>query len=195
MSRSGGTRYNSPVAHTPKTRRKGGFVTDTLNCDGFEGNPIPAEVAETAFERPRGIAGVEIRGTFAQVHVSGFEGDVMRHRIEVLRRVKDAGINLDFLKLTNSGMAFLIQESDAATLKQALEGHAPRVTVRSGRHIVMVHGANMRDEAGSIAGIVSMAIATGAKIDHLGDMHDRMLLVAEQSAAETIAARLRKELN
>lgn len=41
----------------------------------------------------------------------------------------------------------------------------------------MVHAVNIRDEEGLIAKIIKAAISTSAHVDHIGDMHDRLLMV------------------
>jgi hypothetical protein len=63
-------------------------------------------------------------------------------------------------------------------------------SVRGDRSIVMVHAVNIRDEEGLIAEIVSVVIASGAQIDHIGDGYDRVLLVLKTSQAEKISAEL-----
>jgi len=56
---------------------------------------------------------------------------------------------------------------------------------------VLVHAVSIRDEEGLIAGIVHTAIALGIRIDHVGDMHDRMLMVVQKEDAERLAAHVR----
>lgn len=51
---------------------------------------------------------------------------------------------------------------------------------------------NMRDEEGLIASIVQQAITSGGKVSHLGDMHDRLLLVVESKDADKIADQFRR---
>jgi aspartokinase len=130
----------------------------------------------------------------AQVHVQGLPEAVEASRLAVLAAVAEAGVSLDFLKLTSSGMAFLIAGGLAERTKAAIEPLAPSVTVYEGRSIVMVHAANMRDEEGLIARIVSVAIASGGAIDHLGDMHDRLLIAAPAADADVIAQAIRARL-
>jgi hypothetical protein len=66
--------------------------------------------------------------------------------------------------------------------------------IKSPRSIVMVHAVNMRDEEGLIARIVSAAIGSGLTLEHLGDMHDRMLIVLESGDARKLAGVIESQL-
>lgn len=140
---------------------------------------------ETVFEKPRGVANVEIRKGFAQVHISQLAQPLTEERLRITKAIAEAGVSLDFLKLTPSGLSFLVPESAAENAERALSGLGVRYSVRKDRSIVMVHAVNMRDEEGLIARVLQTAIDCGAHIDHVGDMHDRMLLVMESAQAES----------
>jgi aspartokinase len=146
---------------------------------------------ETQFEKPRGVSDVEVRHGYSQVHVSRLDGDVMQARLAVLSAVANAGVSIDFLKLTRSGLSFLVDEASSDKVAEALDPLGRRFSVRRDRSIVLVHAVNMRDEEGLIAGIVRDTIATGASIDHIGDMHNRMLLVMPREHVDQVAERLR----
>ena len=149
---------------------------------------------QTDFEKPRGVSGVEVRDGFAQAIVDGLEGDISKRRIDVLQAVSEAGVSLDFLKLAPRGLSFLIPSEDAAIVGDALEEIGVACAIHSPRSIVMVHAVNMRDEEGLIARIVSNAIGTGMTIEHLGDMHDRMLIVLQSDDAKALAGHLNVHL-
>lgn len=134
---------------------------------------------ETAFEKQRGISQVETRGGFAQVHVSRLEEPVHDNRLKVLKSVAEGGVSVDFLKLTPSGISFVVNESNSADVEKALEPLQVRCTIRKDRCVLLIHAVNMRDEEGLSARVVQQAIECGAVIDHISDMHDRMLIVAE----------------
>jgi aspartokinase len=146
---------------------------------------------ETEFEKRRGVSRVEVRHGFAQVHVSRITSDVMGERLRVLGVVGEAGISIDFLKLTPSGMSFIVPESEGDVVEKALEPIGDHFTVRHDRSIVLVHAVSIRDEEGLIAGIVHTAISNGVRIDHVGDMHDRMLMVVRKEDAERLADQIR----
>ena len=145
---------------------------------------------ETEFEKKRGVSNVEVRHGFAQVHVSRFTTDVMRERLKVLDAVASVGISIDFLKLTPSGMSFVVPEQNGEIVDKALEPLGIHFSVRHDRSIVLVHAVSIRDEEGMIAGIVQTAIKNGIRIDHVGDMHDRMLLVVQKADADRLASHL-----
>ena len=149
---------------------------------------------ETAFERPRGVCEVELRQGYAQVHVSRLCEPLMDERLRVLHSVAQAGISLDFLKLTPSGISFLVPEEKAESISSALEPTGVRFSVRGRRSIVLVQAVNMRDEEGLIANIVRIAIASGAQMDHIGDMHDRVLIVVDAADAPGLVERLQAEV-
>jgi aspartokinase len=153
-----------------------------------------AQIQETAFEKRRGIGRVEIRDGFAQVHVSQLAEPLMESRIAILTLVNDAKISLDFLKLTQSGMSFLVKEEYAPTIDQILVSDQWVQSVTKGQSIVMIHAANMRDEEGLIASVVSVAIASGVGIDHLGDMHDQILIVTSADGARKMAEVIKTQL-
>jgi len=149
---------------------------------------------ETEFEKRRGVNRLEVRDGFAQVHVSQIEGDVMEGRLNVLQAVSDAGISIDFLKLSPSGMSFLLPEDRAEDVRKAMEPCAHHFSIRSPRSILLVHAVSIRDEEGMIANIVQTLIGTGAHVDHLGDMHDRMLVVLKTDDVNRVAEHIRGAL-
>lgn len=166
-------------------------MTEPLSCDGVETRSAPVKPqTETEFEKKRGISAVEVRRGFAQVHVSQLQGNLMEERLRVLRAVADVDASIDFLKLTPSGLSFLVPGDRGDIVGQALAGVGVNFSVRKNRSIVLVHAVNIRDEEGLIAGIVQTAIASGATIDHIGDMHDRMLMVVSDDDAERVRTRL-----
>ena len=145
-------------------------------------------VAETEFEKKRGVSRVEVRHGFAQVHVSRIPVNVMGERLKVLAAVAAVGISIDFLKLTPSGMSFVVPEPVADKLAGAIEPLGIHFSVRHDRSIVLVHAVSIRDGEGMIAGIVNTAITNGIRIDHVGDMHDRMLMVVQKEDGERLAS-------
>lgn len=149
-------------------------------------------VAETQFEKPRGIHSVEIRRGYCTVHVTGLEQAA--DRVSVLEAISKAGISLDFLKLTPGGLSFLTLSGEQDKVKAALDSKGANYAVNEGRCIVLAHAANMRDEEGLIARVVSEVIGTGVAIDHLGDMHDRVLMVMDSGDGERVAARIKERL-
>ena len=155
-------------------------------------------VAETEFEKPRGINKVEIRRGFLTVHVTGLDQDsaskVASSRLKVLKCMADAKVSIDFLKLTQGGLSFVVPEAMESDVTTTLDAAAIQYSVNRDRCIVLAHAANMRDEEGLIARVVSEVIGTGVEIDHLGDMHDRVLLVMDSSDGERVAKRIEERL-
>ncbi|MEQ1823091.1 MAG: aspartate kinase [Fimbriimonadaceae bacterium] len=143
---------------------------------------------ETAFERPRGISGIEVRHGFAQVVLTGL-ANPDADRLHALTQVASAGLSIDFVKLTPDGMAFVIDETQSSLVETALESSV-NWTIQGKRSIVMVSAVNIRDEEGLISKVVAAAISCGVALDHIGDMHDRVLLVTGTAEAETLAAEL-----
>ena len=118
----------------------------------------------------------------------------MEGRLAVLQCVAEAKVSIDFLKLTPSGLSFLIPEAQSSAVENTLGGCEIHSTVRPGRSIVLVHAVNMRDEEGLIARVVQEVIASGARMDHISDMHDRMLVVVHTEDAEPLRQRLEANL-
>jgi aspartate kinase len=137
---------------------------------------------------------LEVRDGFAQVHVSQIEGEVMQKRLFVLQAVADAGISIDFLKLSPSGMSFLVPEDRAEDVRATIAACHVHHSIRSPRSILLVHAVNIRDEEGMIANIVQILIGTGASVDHLGDMHDRILMVLKTEDVSRVAEQFRTSL-
>ncbi len=106
----------------------------------------------------------------------------------MLEGVSEAGISLDFLKLTPEGVSFLVPTAAEGAVRQTLQELGARAEVKTDRSVVLVHAVNMRDEEGLISRIVAAAIGSGAEIDHLGDMHDRVLIVTTATDAERLRA-------
>ena len=170
------------------------FFTEPISCDISEDVP-PRPVTETVFEKRRGISDVEVRPGYTQVHVSKLEHDLPKERIKVLSVVSDSGIAIDFLKLTPSGMSFLVPREKTDLVESALKLTGAQYSLRTEQSIVIVHAVNMRDEEGMIAGIVRRAIESGISVDHVTDMHDRMLLVMKEEQANRFAELMKKEIN
>ena len=118
----------------------------------------------------------------------------MEGRLRVLQAVAEAQISIDFLKLTENGLAFIVPESIAGEVEKTLTSTGVRHRVWSGLSTVLVHAVNMRDEEGLIAGIVQQAVSGGGRLSHIGDMHDRLLLVVETEGADRIAEQFRATL-
>jgi len=108
-------------------------------------------------------------------------------RLAVLEAVAGVGVSIDFLKLTPSGLSFIVPEATADAIREALKGIKADVDVFKDRSIVLVHAVNIRDEEGLVARIVRQLIHSGANVDHIGDMHDRLLMVLERSEAKRVA--------
>lgn len=150
--------------------------------------------SQTQFEKPRGVSHVEIRSGFAQVHVSDLPTPLDEARLRVLELIAASRISIDFLKLTQSGLSFVVDAREAGAVEQALKAQNFSFTIGLDRSVMLVHCVNMRDEEGLIARIVAMALESGARVEHLSDMHDRMLIVAEDETARNLAARYESEL-
>ena len=147
-----------------------------------------SQIAETDFEKRRGISHVEVRTGLTQVHVLDLPMPIAKSRIKVLEAVAKAGISLDFLKLTPTGLSFIVTADKTATISETLTIGGFTNQLDTGRGIVLVHAVNMRDEEGLIATILQSVIKSGISIDHASDMHDRILIVTEASQAEKFKA-------
>ncbi len=161
--------------------------------DFHPGAPLAAP-PETAFEKKRGVSSIEVRQGFALVYVADLQEPVMASRLSVLRAVAAVGVSIDFLKLTPSGLSFLTRQDQGVAIQSALQEVGVRHEVRDDRSIVLVHAVNIRDEEGLLARIIREVIQSGVSVDHIGDMHDRLLLVLEQGAATRIAKHFRSTL-
>jgi len=144
------------------------------------------------FEKRPGVNRVEVRHGHAQAHVFSLPAPVMDERLRVLKAVSDAGISIDFLKLTEEGLSFIMSESDKGVVQRTLSACGVNHSILESVSVVLVHAVNMRDEEGLIAGIVQQAITSGAKMSHIGDMHDRLLLVVESKDADRLADQFRR---
>jgi aspartate kinase len=151
-------------------------------------------MVETGFEKKRGVSRIEVREGFAQVHVSRLQGSLTDQRLQVLQAVANVGVSIDFLKLTPSGLSFIVSEERSDAVEGALGATDVRFSVRKGRSIVLVHAVNIRDEEGLIAEILQCAITSGAHVDHVGDMHDRLLMVVRSENIDPLRRSLERAL-
>lgn len=149
---------------------------------------------ETEFEKPRGINKVELRPGLTRAYITDLPQPVMESRLDVLERVRKAGVSIDFVKFANEAISFVTIEGDHDRLVQALQGTNATVEVEPGCCIVSVYAVNMQDEEGLVSRIVSRVIATGEDVDHIGDMHDRLLFVTDLATGERLAAILQDEV-
>ena len=149
---------------------------------------VPHGANETAFEKARGVNRVETRTEFASARIAGLQGEVHQARMAILKAVYDAEISFDFLKFAADGMSFVVPADIRENLEEVLKGSGAQFEVKGDRAVLIVHAVNMRDEAGLVAKIVSQVIESGATIEHLGEMHDRLLmLMGERGAAKAKA--------
>ena len=155
---------------------------------------IPSMSAHTEFERKLGISSVEVRPGFTQVHLSGVVENLSTERLRILAAVAGAGVSIDFLKLTQSGISFLVSEELSAKIESVLSKTPFEYSIKGQMSIVMVHAVNMRDEEGLIAKVVQSSIESFTRVDHVSDMHNRMLLVVKSDDADSLAQHLRSQL-
>jgi aspartokinase len=146
---------------------------------------------ETIFEKQRGISRVEVRHGYAQVHVSRIESRLMEERLRVLEAVTKANVSMDFLKLTPTGFSFMVKEEFAPVAEAALEETGVHFSIRHDRSIVLVYAVNIRDEEGVIANILKTTITTCTRVDHVGDMHDRLLMVVNSEDVERVVGQFK----
>ncbi len=149
------------------------------------------QIHETAFEKRRGVNEVVLQSGFAQVHISRLPSPLQENRLVALRQLKEEGVGLFFLKLTPSGLSFLVKEENVPRLDERFKNIDFNYSLHIGKSVVFVKAANMRDEEGLLASILSEAIASGARIEHLGDMHDAVCIAAIHDDAVKIAEAIR----
>lgn len=149
---------------------------------------------ETQFERKRGIHSIEIRCGCTQVSVQNLNEPVEESRLAVLELVSDLGVSIDFLKLSPHEISFVVQDSDAERLRANQSQFKGQLTLHEDRSVVLVHAANIREEEGLSARILSSTLQLGDVIDHIGDMHDRLLLVVPSGNAESVKSHIHQEL-
>lgn len=153
-----------------------------------------ARIQETEFERRRGISRLEVREGLSQAQVQCLGHSINDKRLAILQKVAEVGISIDFLKLTPSGLSFLVADQDASELEALLATQNCMADIQRGRHVVSVYAVNMRDEAGLIAGIISEAIQSGSELGHMTDMHDRMLIVISSEESPRLVGALQSML-
>jgi aspartokinase len=146
---------------------------------------------ETAFEKRRGVSKVEVRHGYARVHLSQIEQHLMQERLRALRYVSEREISIDFLKLTPTGLSFIVPDAHAQAVHEALQETGLHFSVKQGRSIVLVHAVNIRDEEGLIANILKTTISTCTQVDHVGDMHDRLLMVVKTESVDAVLEQFR----
>ncbi|MCU0315683.1 MAG: hypothetical protein MUC92_03730 [Fimbriimonadaceae bacterium] len=152
---------------------------------------LPPQV-ETEFEKARGIHLVEQRTGLSRVHVVNLAEPLMASRLNVLKMVAEAKVSIDFLKFTPDGITFIVSDTHTSTVEACLKALDVEHSILRDRSVVLAHAANLRDEEGLIAQLVSEAIDSVQEIDHLGDMHDRLLFVVKASHAPELTARIKE---
>jgi hypothetical protein len=139
------------------------------------------------FDLPRGLGEPVLRDAYAQVLVSfAVQEEARAGRLETLRRIQADGLSIDFLKFTPNGLSFVISAVQARRAVASLEGLGADVKLSEGRSILLIPAVNMRDDEGLLAHVLSEAIQTNAEILHIGDMHDRVLIVTDTEGAKEI---------
>ena len=149
---------------------------------------LPRSV-ETEFERPRDLIETEIRRGFTLFSVTGVSDPVAFNLIPVLDQLASSRISIDFLKLGAEGMSFVVPDESAVPSAAAMTVAGAVFTQTHGRCVLSVSSANLRDEEGLAASFMSAVIAGGTRLDHVSDMHDRVLfLIAAEDADRAVQA-------
>lgn len=149
---------------------------------------------ETEFEKKRGINRVEIRPGLTRALIKDLSEPLLESRLRVLQAVREAGVSIDFLKFARGALSFVTADADFKALEKTLKGAGGTVELERDCCIVIVHAVNMQDEEGLVARIVSEVIASGEPVDHIGDMHDRLLLVTDSKTGQVLADKLRDRI-
>lgn len=142
------------------------------------------------FDLPRGLGEPLVRDSYAQVLVSFPDQDAKSGRLEALKIIQENGLSIDFLKFTHNGVSFVISADQAKKAAEVLANINADVKLSEGRSILLIPAVNMRDDEGLLALVLSEAIKTKAEILHIGDMHDRVLIVTDTEGAKEIAAKV-----
>lgn len=152
------------------------------------------ETTGIQFDKPRGVNDVEVREGFAKVLVEADPASLMKGRILILEKVHKAGISIDFLKFTQHGVGFVVSEDKVEGLQKVLDEEGFKHDIQRDRCIFLAFAENMRDEEGLMAEIISTAIQSGAAIGHMGDMHDRLLIVTDREGSGRLEAEFAKSV-
>ena len=147
----------------------------------------------TLFEERRGVNCVEATEGFVQVSLYQLPDPVHSARLKALNAIGEAKVAIDFLKFTVDGLAFLILQKDAQATAQALEAFGAKHIVEANKSLVTVEAVSVRDSEGLVASILATAVETGVELDHIGDSHDRILLVVDEKDAPKLVERLKKK--
>lgn len=154
---------------------------------------LPEGISQTDFEKHRGLHGVEIRERYANVFVPLSMAD-SKATLKALGAIRKSQISLDFLKLAGRGISFVCTLDNADSIEQCLKDAGFQPKIIRDRCVLIAYGVNMRDQEGLIAKIVSILAAGTDEIDHLGDMHDRVLAVVPKDQAQELAQTLNRLL-
>jgi aspartokinase len=147
----------------------------------------------TSFERRRGVTSVHVRDGVTHFQVVDLpRQSLMPARLEALAVLRDAGVGIDFLKLTPDGFTFAVQDEEAARAAAALSSAGCEAIQSEGRTVISVQCVNVRDEAGVVARIAEAVTATGTRLEQVGDCHDCILLVVEREAAQRAVEGMRR---
>lgn len=158
-------------------------------------HPSPrAPRAETAFETARGVSQVEVKTGLTEVQILDLAEPMAESRLTTLAAIRDAGVSVSFLKYTPDGFNFSAKSEDSDRLAEALERLQLRHKLHRDYAVMTVHAVNMRDEAGLVARIVSLVLASGATIISLGELHDRLMIVMSASDAAVAAQGVQEKL-
>lgn len=142
---------------------------------------------ETDFEKQRGVFEVELRTGFARAHVYEMAEPLTESRTTVLQSVADAKISIDFLKLTSDGLSFVVAAEKQAEAEAALKKAGAKFEMVPDRCVLSVSSPNLRDEEGLAARLVATVLGSKARLDHMSDMHDRVLFLLDKPDAERAA--------
>jgi aspartokinase len=91
-------------------------------------------------------------------------------------------------------MSFVIPSDRTSVIQSTFDAAKLQFQMVTDRSIVLVHAVNMRDEEGMVAGIVRRTISAGIAVDHVTDMHDRMLIILPKENATKLQQLIEKEV-
>lgn len=153
-----------------------------------EGSPA----RQVSFEREPGVTDIRVEVGVVLVLVH-FTHDIPLNRLRVLRKLAEARVPVNQVKLQPEGLSFVVGENYANTCKDLLNEKNSRVVLLENMSLISTIAGAMRDLSGVIAKICEALLSVGILHRQTGDAYDSVLFLVPTEDAPRAELALRKQ--
>jgi len=154
---------------------------------------VPSSTTKpVTFERERGVYDLRVTPDLAHVVVKvGLEPERTARIQKVFAALAERSIPIFLIKLHRTAVTFAVAESQLSDVETCLQNVAEGLRARRDLALVTVIASSMRDLTGVMVNIADSLQQAGARIYGVGDSHNSVQCLIEESRSKKALAELR----